>query len=101
MNRALMEACHLVWNRAVSDCVWPVRRLKPGKLLWCLTGVTPADEKKRCLQELTRSVEGIRVNMQKRLFREICLQVAVQVWSLYDGISQDTYFMDPETGYCA
>jgi hypothetical protein len=29
-----MEACHLVWNRAVSDCAWPVRRLKPGKLLW-------------------------------------------------------------------
>jgi hypothetical protein len=102
LNRALMEACHLVWNRAVSDCAWPVRRLKPGKLLWSLTGVTPADEKKRCLQELTRSVEGIRVNMQKRLFREICLQVAVQVWSLYDGISQEnTYFMDPEMGYCA
>ena len=104
LNSALMEACHLVWNRAAGDCAWPVRRLKAGKLLWRLTGVTPADEKKRCLQELTRSVEGIRISMQKRLFREICLQVATQVWSLYDGVSQEETFgdfVDPETRYCA
>jgi hypothetical protein len=103
-NSVLMEACTLVWNRAVSDCAWPVRRLKPGKLLWRLTGCTPADEKERCLQELTRSVEGIKVNMQKRLFKEICFQVATQVWSLYDCVSQEKDagdFVDPETGYCA
>jgi hypothetical protein len=104
LNRALMEACSLVWNRAVSDCAWPVRRLKPGKLLWRLTGFTPADEKKRCLQELTRSVKGLGVSMQKRLFKEICFQVATQVWSLYDGVSQEKNsgdFLDPETSYCA
>ena len=104
LNSTLMEACQLVWNRAVNDCAWPVRRLKPGKLLWRLTGVTPADEKKRCLQELTRSVEGLRASIQKRLSRKICLQVAVQVWSLYDGMHRETTsgdFVDPETSYCA
>jgi len=64
LNKALMEACNLVWNRAASDCAWPVGRLKPGKLLWRLAGATPADEERRCLQELTRLVEGVMVNMQ-------------------------------------
>ena len=90
----------MVWNRAASDCAWPVRRLKPGKLLWRLAGDTPADEERRCLQELTRSVEGIRVNMQKRLFRAISLQVAAQVWLLFDSVSRESTngnFVDPET----
>jgi hypothetical protein len=95
-----MEACNLVWNRAASDCAWPVGRLKPGKLLWRLAGATPADEERRCLQELTRLVEGVRVNMQKRLFRAFSLQVAAQVWLLYDSVSRERTngnFMDPET----
>ncbi len=98
LNKTMMEACSLVWSRAVSDCAWPVRRMNPGKLLWCLAGVTPADEEKRCLQGLTRSVEGVRVSMQKRLFRAISLQVATQVWSLYDSVSPEktTAFMNPE-----
>jgi hypothetical protein len=99
LNKALMEACSLVWSRAVSDCAWPVRRLNPGKLLWCLAGVTPADEERRCLQGLTRSVEGVRANMQKRLFKAISLQVATQVWLLYDDVAPEkttTAFIDPE-----
>lgn len=104
LNKILMEVCHLVWNRAVSDCIWPVRKLKPGKLLWRLLGTTPAEEERRCLQELTRAIEGTRVNMQKRLFRAISVQMAAQVWSLYDDLSQDHttgVLMNPETGCCA
>ena len=99
LNNTLVEACSLVWSRAVSDCAWPVRRLNLGKLLWCLAGVTPADEERRCLHGLTRSVEGIQISMQKRLFEAISLQVATQVWSLYDDVYQEettTAFVNPE-----
>jgi hypothetical protein len=88
LNSALKEACHLVWNRAAGDLAWPLRSLQPGKLLWRLLDTTPADEERRCLQELTRSVEGVRVSMQERLFRTISLQAAEQIWSLYDDLSQ-------------
>ncbi|MGD0152271.1 MAG: hypothetical protein ABSC17_00705 [Thermacetogeniaceae bacterium] len=104
LNKTLMETCHLVWNRAVSDCAWPVRKLKPGKLLWRMLGTTPQEEEKRCLQELTWAVEGVRVNMQKRLFKAISIQVAVQLWALYDDLSQDQttdVLMNLETDYCA
>lgn len=104
LNKTLMDVCHLVWNRAVGDCIWPVRKLKPGKLIWRLLETAPAEEERRCLQELTRAIEGTRVNMQKRLFRAISVQMAAQVWSLYDDLSQDQttgVLMNPETGYCA
>lgn len=89
LSKVLSEACQLVWNRAVSDCAWPVRSLKPGKLFWRLACATTADEERRNLQELTRSVEGIRVNLQKRLSRAIFIQVATQVWSIYDDMFQE------------
>ncbi len=102
LNRVLTEACHLVWQRAVSDCAWPVRRLKPGKLLWRMLGTTPQEER-RCLQELTRAVEGVVANMRKRLGRTISLEIAVQVWSLYDGLprEQTADALNLETDSCA
>jgi hypothetical protein len=99
-NKILQEVCHQVWQQAINKCAWPVRRLKPGRLLWGLAGVTPGEEERRCLQELTRSVEGIMVNMQKRLSRAISLQVAGQIWSLYDDLATEsaaTGYIDPDT----
>lgn len=84
LSKILMNACHLVWQEAVSDYAWPIKMLKPGKLLWRFLGSSPEEEERRSLQELTQMIEGVKVNLQKRLFREISIQVVSQVWSLYD-----------------
>ena len=103
LSKALVEACDLVWDPAVPNYAWPARWLKPGRQLWYLAGATSVEEEQRCLQELTMSMEGVRVNMQKRLCREVSLQIAAQIWSLFDSISEKISgaFMNPESDYCA
>ncbi len=104
LGKALVEACYIVWNQAVADCAWPVQRLNPCKMLWRLFGTTTAEDERRHLQELTRAVEGARVNMQKRLCREISRQTALQIWSIYDSRIEDQTFgalMNTQVDYCA
>ncbi len=104
LNQILMITCQLVWKQAVSDSPWLVRKLKIGNLIWRLTGSSPAEEERRCQQDLARTIEGIKINLQKRLFNEIAIQVAAQIWSLYDGQTEKEtsgLLVNPETDTCA
>ncbi|MDN5344148.1 MAG: hypothetical protein PWQ18_259 [Clostridia bacterium] len=82
----LNKVCKEVWKQASSDLAWPLQRMKPARMVTTrYFTILPGEERRHCLQELTRMVAGCKRHWQQHLEGELGRQVAAQVWALYDA----------------